>query len=158
MITVDKGITKARTQVPKPIRDLLGEVRNIDEAYINTVRKLNDYTSTTKFYNDVLASGSGKYFFKDLPEISEGGLKFTTRISSDNALNDKYTTPHLAKALGDLASENNNRFLNSPIYNTFFLGPKAFTQESLTTMNPWTHARNVVSALSFTGMNGNLVS
>jgi hypothetical protein len=43
---------------------LLGEVRNLDESYINTVRKLNDYTSTTKFYNDVLASGDGKYFFE----------------------------------------------------------------------------------------------
>jgi hypothetical protein len=154
LITVDKSIARARKQVPKPIRDLLGEVRNLDEAYINTVRKLNNYTSTTKFYNDVLASGDGKYFFQN-PEIAEGGLKFTTRIDSDNALDGLYTTPQLAKSLGELASNNNNRFLNSPIYNTFFLGPKAFTQESLTTMNPFTHVRNVISALSFTGMNGN---
>ena len=154
LITVDKSIARARKQVPKPIRDLLGEVRNLDESYINTVRKLNDYASTTRFYNDVLASGNGKYFF-DKPQIAEGGLKFTTRIDSDNALNGFYTTPQLAKSLGELAASNNNRFLNSPIYNTFFLGPKAFTQESLTTMNPFTHVRNVISALSFTGMNGN---
>jgi len=154
LVTVDKSIARARKQVPKPIRDLLGEVRNLDESYINTVRKLNDYASSTKFYNDVLASGDGKYFFQN-PEIAEGGLKFTTRIDSDNALNGFYTTPQLAKSLGELASNNNNRFLNSPIYNTFFLGPKAFTQESLTTMNPFTHVRNVISALSFTGMNGN---
>jgi len=154
LITVDKSIARGRKQVPKPIRDLLGEVRNLDESYINTVRKLNDYASTTKFYNDVLASGDGKYFFNK-PEIAEGGLKFTTRIDSDNALDGLYTTPQLAKSLGELASNNNNRFLNSPLYNTFFLGPKAFTQESLTTLNPFTHVRNVVSALSFTGMNGN---
>jgi hypothetical protein len=154
LYTLNSGISKARKKVPKSIRDLLGEVRKIDESYINTVRKLNDYTTTTKFYNDVLASGNGKYFF-DNPEIAEGGLKFTTRITSDNALNNKYTTPQLARALGELAESNNNRFLNSPIYNTFFLGPKAFTQESLTTLNPFTHVRNVVSALSFTGMNGN---
>ena len=154
LVTVDKGITKARTQVPKAIRDLLGEYKSIDEAYINTVRKMNNFTSSTKFYNDVLASGNGKYFF-DTPTISEGGLKFTTRIKSDNALNKFYTTEQLAKSLGELAANNNNRFLNSPIYNTFFLGPKAFTQESLTTMNPFTHVRNVISALSFTGMNGN---
>jgi hypothetical protein len=154
LITVNKGITKARTQVPKAIRDLLGEYKSIDEAYINTVRKMNNFTSSTKFYNDVLASGNGKYFF-DTPTISEGGLKFTTPIVSDNALNKFYTTPELAKSLGELAASNNNRFLNSPLYNTFFLGPKAFTQESLTTMNPFTHVRNIISALSFTGMNGN---
>ena len=154
LVTVDKGITKARTQVPKAIRDLLGEYKSIDEAYINTVRKMNNFTSSTKFYNDVLASGNGKYFF-DTPTISEGGLKFSTPIVSDNALNGFYTTPQLAKSLGELAANNNNRFLNSPIYNTFFLGPKAFTQEALTTMNPFTHVRNVISALSFTGMNGN---
>ncbi|HAT63696.1 MAG TPA: hypothetical protein DCS66_03715, partial [Flavobacteriaceae bacterium] len=154
LVTVDKGITKARTQVPKAIRDLLGEYKSIDEAYINTVRKMNNFTSSTKFYNDVLASGNGKYFF-DTPTISEGGLKFSTSIVSDNALNGFYTTPQLAKALGEMAANNNNRFLNSPLYNTFFLGPKAFTQESLTTMNPFTHVRNVISALSFTGMNGN---
>ena len=154
LVTIDKGITKARTQVPKAIRDLLGEVKNIDEAYINSVRKMNDFSTSTKFYNDVLANGNGKYFF-DKPTISEGGLKFTTRIDSDNALNTFYTTPQLANTLGELASNNNNRFLNSPLWNTFFLAPKAFTQESLTTMNPFTHVRNVISATSFTGMNGN---
>ena len=154
LVTIDKGITKARTQVPKAIRDLLGEVKNIDEAYINSVRKMNDFSTSTKFYNDVLANGNGRYFF-DKPTISEGGLKFTTRIDSDNALNTFYTTPQLANTLGELASNNNNRFLNSPIWNTFFLAPKAFSQESLTTMNPFTHVRNVISATSFTGMNGN---
>ena len=83
---------------------------------------MNNFTSSTKFYNDVLASGNGKYFF-DTPTISEGGLKFTTPIVSDNALNGFYTTPQLAKSLGELAASNNNRFLNSPLYNTFFLGP-----------------------------------
>ena len=41
------------------------------------------------------------------------------------------------------------------LYYKAFLAPKAWTQEAKTTLSPITHMRNLISAASFTGMNGN---
>jgi hypothetical protein len=87
--------------------------------------------------------------------IGEGGLEFGSTIISDGPLNGYKTTPEIAKALENISNSKQNADTLASLYYKVFLGPKAFTQEAKTTLSPITHARNVISAASFTGMNGN---
>lgn len=67
-----------------------------------------------------------------------------------------YTTDQLAKTISDQfnTQEVFSGALGS-IYKVSFLPLKALTQEAKTTLNPFTHIRNIISAVSFTGVNGN---
>ena len=94
-------------------------------------------------------------FSSSTTPIGEGGLEFGSTIVSDGPLNGYKTTPEIAKALENISDSKQNADTLASLYYKVFLGPKAFTQEAKTTLSPITHARNVISAASFTGMNGN---
>jgi len=180
----DSEIKKVRNEIPEPLRELLGEVKDPIKQYMRTAAKINTYIADTNFFNTLLKVGKGKYFFeppkvlrKKVPEgdivgetealrkpdefsssttpIGEGGLEFGSTIVSDGPLNGYKTTPEIAKALENISSSKKNADTLASLYYKVFLGPKAFTQEAKTTLSPITHARNVISAASFTGMNGN---
>ncbi len=180
----DSEIKKVRQDIPGPLRELLGEVKDPIKQYMRTAAKINTYIADTNFFNTLLKVGKGKYFFeppkmlkKKVPEgdivaeaealrkpdevassttpIGEGGLEFGSTIVSDGPLNGYKTTPEIAKALENISNSKQNADMLSSLYYKVFLGPKAFTQEAKTTLSPITHARNVISAASFTGMNGN---
>ena len=180
----DSEIKKVRQDIPEPLRELLGEVKDPIKQYMRTAAKINTYIADTNFFNTLLKVGKGKYFFeppkmlrKKVPEgdivaetealrkpdefsssttpIGEGGLEFGSTIVSDGPLNGYKTTPEIAKALENISDSKQNADTLASLYYKVFLGPKAFTQEAKTTLSPITHARNVISAASFTGMNGN---
>ncbi len=175
----DSEIKKVRNEIPGELRELLGEVKDPIKQYMRTAAKINTYIADTNFFNTLLKKGKGKYFFespkmlkKKVPEgdavakegdeftsattpIGEGGLEFGSTIISDGPLNGYKTTPQIADALKNISNSKQNADTLASLYYKVFLGPKAFTQEAKTTLSPITHARNVISAASFTGMNGN---
>jgi len=175
----DNAIKQTREQIPGELRELLGEVKDPIKQYMRTAAKINTYIADTNFFNTLLKKGKGKYFFeppkilrKKVPEgdavakegdeftsattpVGEGGLEFGSTIISDGPLNGYKTTPQIADALKNISNSKQNADNLAELYYKVFLGPKAFTQEAKTTLSPITHARNVISAASFTGMNGN---
>ena len=175
----DNAIKQTREQISGELRELLGEVKDPIKQYMRTAAKINTYIADTNFFNTLLKKGKGKYFFeppkilrKKVPEgdavakegdeftsattpVGEGGLEFGSTIISDGPLNGYKTTPQIADALKNISNSKQNADNLAELYYKVFLGPKAFTQEAKTTLSPITHARNVISAASFTGMNGN---
>ena len=161
----DSAMKKVRGDIQPEIRELLGEIKDPTAQFAESAAKIATYMEDTKFFNAIKDS---PYFFAKNAEIKagpgstpisgatgEGGLEFNTLINSDGALKDMYTTPEIAKALEGIVNSKKNADQLSNLYNAFFLSPKAFTQEAKTTLSPITHARNLISAASFTGMNGN---
>jgi len=161
----DNAIKQTREQIPGELRELLGEVKDPIKQYMRTAAKINTYIADTNFYNTLLKKGKGKYFFEAPKQLrgetvtnvpaGEGGLEFGSTIISDGPLNGYRTTPEIAKALENVSNSKKNADNLASLYYKVFLAPKAFTQEAKTTLSPITHARNVISAASFTGMNGN---
>tara|TARA_R110002012_G_scaffold320432_1_gene544060 strand:+ start:735 stop:4919 length:4185 start_codon:yes stop_codon:yes gene_type:complete len=164
---IDDSVEKVRQQLSPEIRDLLGEVKDPISQYYKAAAKINTYIEDTKFMNAIKQSGNNKYFFEENPTLTkdlaegnpsakgEGGLQFNKRIESEGPLNGFYTTENIAKALENISDSKINADKLSGLYQKLFLVPKAFTQEAKTTLSPITHARNLISAASFTGMNGN---
>ncbi len=154
---VDAEVFKARQQVPKEIRELLGEIKDPSVQLLETSTKINNFLSSSKYYQKLADDGLDKYFFNK-STLSQGGQNFTTQIKTDlwNPLNGKYTTPEIATNIERLSSISQKPGMLSNFYNGFLLAPKAIIQESKTTLSPITHFRNVSSALFFSGINGNL--
>ena len=151
--SIDTGIAKSRQNIPKQIRELLGEVRNPTEAFLETGAKLSKLLGEAKYIDRLRKTGEGKYFFNK-PTFAEGGLQFTKPLNLGGET--VYTTERLAKTISD--QFNPQEVLGGAlgsIYKVSFLPFKALTQEAKTTLNPFTHVRNVISAFSFTGINGN---
>ena len=151
--SIDTGIAKSRQNIPPAIRELLGEVKNPTEAFLETGAKLSKLLGEAKYIDRLKQNGKGKYFF-DQPTFGEGGLSFNKALNLGGET--VYTTERLAKTISD--QFNPQEVLGGAlgsIYKVSFLPYKALIQESKTTLNPFTHVRNVISALSFTGINGN---
>ena len=161
----DDALRKTRSQIPPELRELLGEIKDPIKQYYATAAKINTYIEDTNFYNTLLKKGKNKYFFespKDLKgEVTktvptgEGGVEFGRTIISDGPLNGYRTTPEIAEALNKITNTKGNEEGLANLYYKAFLAPKAWTQEAKTTLSPITHMRNLISAASFTGMNGN---
>ena len=162
----DTALKQVRQDIPEPLRDLLGEVKDPIKQYMRTAAKINTYIADTNFFNTLLKKGKNRFFFEPAKQlrgqqqsstipIGEGGLEFGSTIVSDGPLNGYRTTPEIAKALEGISNSKQNADNLSSIYYKVFLAPKAWTQEAKTTLSPITHARNIISAASFTGMNGN---
>ena len=163
---VDDAVFKTRQQVPEELRALLGEIKDPTAQYYRTAAKINTFIEDTKFFNILKERGLNKFLFEPPPQLKgvpsppggatgQGGVEFTTQITSTGPLNGWYTNKNIAKALDGISDSTRNAEVLSGIYSKLFLAPKAFTQEAKTTLSPITHARNFISAASFTGMNGN---
>mgnify|MGYP003110646092 CR=1 FL=1 len=151
--SIDTGITKSRQNIPPAIRELLGEVKNPTEAFLETGAKLSKLLGEAKYIDRLKQTGKGKYFF-DKPTFAEGGVAFNKALNLGGET--VYTTERLAKTISE--QFNPQEVLGGAlgsIYKVSFLPYKALIQEAKTTLNPFTHIRNVISALSFTGINGN---
>jgi DNA-binding transcriptional MerR regulator len=161
----DDALRKTRSQVPGELRELLGEIKDPIKQYYAAAAKINTYIEDTNFFNTLLKKGKDKYFFEGPKDVKgeitktvptgEGGLEFGRTIISDGPLNGYRTTPEIAEALNKMTSTKGNEDSLAQLYYKVFLAPKAWTQEAKTTLSPITHARNLISAASFTGMNGN---
>ena len=154
--SIDAGITKSRQNIPPAIRELLGEVNDPSQAFLETGAKLSKLLGEAKYIDALKRTGEGKYFFNK-PTFAEGGVQFNTKLNLGGET--VFTTEKLAKTISKQfnpqeGAEGALGALGS-VYKVSFLPFKALIQESKTTLNPFTHIRNVVSALSFTGINGN---
>ena len=153
---LDDAVFKSETNLPPEIKALLGEVKDPLKQYGESVAKIQGFLGSAKYFQKLKDIGENKFFFKG-ETVGEGGLLFNAPIRSSqwNPLDGYYTTPEILQSIDRLTQEAADPSFAMSMYNTLLLGPKALTQEAKTTLSPITHMRNVISALAFTGMNGN---
>ena len=53
----DNAIKQTREQIPGPLRELLGEVKDPIKQYMRTAAKINTYIADTNFFNTLLKKG-----------------------------------------------------------------------------------------------------
>jgi hypothetical protein len=89
----------SRKDIPKELRDVMGENTNVIFNYANTVSKVARFISDQKFLDKTKQEGLGKFLFesKDAPQ------GFNTQIAAEESrtmspLNGLRTTPEIAKA------------------------------------------------------------
>lgn len=154
---VDAEVFKQRRQLPKEIRDLLGETKDASQQYVTSIAKMEDFLNSSRYFQEVYNSGLNKYIFNKA--ATGDGVNFTTPIVTSNPfnpLNGKFTTKEIAKNIAKFSDDTQGGSVLRTLYNTTFLGPKALTQEMKTTLSPITHFRNFISAAAFSAVNGNL--
>tara|TARA_A100000172_G_scaffold76283_1_gene59660 strand:- start:1915 stop:5667 length:3753 start_codon:yes stop_codon:yes gene_type:complete len=157
---LDDAVFKSETNLPPEIKGLLGEVKDPLKQYAESVSKIQGFLGSAKYFQKLKDIGENKFFFNPASKggvVGEGDLLFNAKIESSqwNPLDGWYTTPEILKSVDRLTQEAADPSFAMQMYNTLLLGPKALTQEAKTTLSPITHMRNVISALAFTGMNGN---
>ena len=61
---LNNNIFKAKEDIPEPIRKLMGEIQEVDESFLLTAQKMAKFAEDSRFYDNLLRLGEGKYIFK----------------------------------------------------------------------------------------------
>ena len=61
---LNNNIFKAKGDIPEPIRKLMGEIQEADESFLLTAQKMAKFAEDSRFYDNLLRLGEGKYIFK----------------------------------------------------------------------------------------------
>ncbi|HBT08679.1 MAG TPA: hypothetical protein DEB18_03630 [Leeuwenhoekiella sp.] len=61
---LNNNIFKSKEDVPLAIRKLMGEIENADESFLITAQKMSQFAEKSRFYDNLLRLGEGKYIFK----------------------------------------------------------------------------------------------
>jgi hypothetical protein len=61
---LNNNIFKSKEDVPLAIRKLMGEIENADESFLITAQKMSKFSEDSRFYDNLLRLGEGKYIFK----------------------------------------------------------------------------------------------
>ena len=144
------NILKRRKDIPKPIRELLGEIQDPVAAYIETGTKLANLIEYSKLMNTFLEQGEGTYF-SNAP-ANERDPRFSVKIAAEGnkkwaPLDGYYTTPEMKKALDTF--EQQGFFNMDGKIGTFMrpiLGVNAFVKYGMTVLNIPSVFRNLWGA------------
>lgn len=91
-----------RKDIPKELRDVMGEYKNPVINYTRSVAKMSNFIANERFLRDVLKEGMGKFLFKDGTQPSG----YNALIAAENSrvmepLNGLRTTPQIAAAFAE---------------------------------------------------------
>ena len=168
-LSLKKGILKQKKDIPEPIREFLGEVKNPIENIMFTAHKLGTLASNMQFYDRLAHIGGGgrfgrgpnKYIFKTSNKAwknsPENQKIFNTKIEgTGSTLDGRYTTPEMA-----LAIRNMDAFVASSSFNISenlvtktWAGLSGLSQKMLTVYSHQAQSRNFLGGLQFGLQNG----
>jgi len=151
----DLSIFKKRKDIPKALRDLMGEYIEPDINYAKSVQKMANVIENHKFLTDVREAGMGTIFFTPdaenipphtVPVAAEGN-------PSMEPLSGLHTYPEVAQALNEAYSSEavNNATIRSLLY------LNGIAKLSKTVGSVQTHVRNLLSNTEFAMRNGYLL-
>jgi hypothetical protein len=148
----DLSVMMTRSDVPKQLRDVMGENTNIIFNYANTVGKISRFVADQNFLDAVKAEGAGKFLFtKD--SAPKG---FNTQIAPEESrtmspLSGLRTSPEIAKAFeefGKAYDSTQNPFLHTLAW------LNAVGKANLTVGSVLTQMRNLIGQPFFFLSNG----
>tara|TARA_R110001592_G_scaffold187064_2_gene431657 strand:+ start:275 stop:2884 length:2610 start_codon:yes stop_codon:yes gene_type:complete len=143
----DLNILKARKEIPKEIREFLGEYKDPRINFSRTMDKMAALITNTVFLNEVFESGTGVFLFPDgQPRPIEANKKIAGETSQVMApLNGMWVTEEVYQAFIDAVGSN-----NSPAWYNTIVGVNGKIKSGKTVYSPTTQARNFLSAGLFT--------
>lgn len=140
-----------RKSIPKPIRDLWGEYKRLDENYLNSVRKMAGQVASHSILEDFKKDGLGDIIF----EKPRKG--FATPITAEGndalaPLDGYHVSEEMAQALKDFAEMGKKEI---GTWLKWWLKFNSTAKVSKTIYNPTTHARNFFSNFGYVLANDN---
>ena len=153
---VNTEILKGRKELPEPIRNLMGEIKEPSENIVLTVSKMSRLIETNKFFSTLDKMGNGYYIF-DANDAARNVDRFNVKISGTNsALDGKYTTPEMLKAIKEQESKFISTYNDSVAGKLYknFLTLKGTSQKMKTVYSHVTHFRNALGGMQFATANG----
>ena len=140
-----KGVMKARKDVPKAIRELLGETQDPRATILTSLTRLSNAVEQDEFLKNAWELGRGKYFRTEKDNI------FTKQLPDKNMgdLNGKFTTPEIFR----IFEQEKRWYQNFKVYGWFLQG-KGYGQAAKTVLNHITHMRNTFGGGFFMLANG----
>ena len=177
ILKMDKKVVNPGELFPDYVRKLLGEVKDVDNAVLNTVIQNSKLIYQKKLYDGLVKDGlKNKWLFEtfekaELPRAmggidmvnASGRLQAIPRGKQDLFVSDMFepgsmagskyvTTPEIANAIAKI-DETSRGWMNLPWYRSL-MTLKAGAQFSKTVLSPMTQIRNVTSASMFALANG----
>jgi hypothetical protein len=144
---------KKKTDIPEPIRALMGEIREAPEALIISTAKASRVYEVNNFYRQFNELGkSGGYL------TSKESQRNTAQIKGTNSILDgKYTTPEMLKAL-DRKQEEFTFWTEGLGWGSTMIKEyaslKGLSQSSATILNHGAHIRNALGSIQMAIANG----
>jgi hypothetical protein len=140
-----------RKSIPKPIRDLWGEYKRLDENYLNSVRKMAGQVASHSILEDFKKDGLGDIIF----EKPRKG--FATPITAEGndalaPLDGYHVSEEMAQALKDFAEMGKKEI---GTWLKWWLKFNSLAKVSKTIYNPTTHSRNFFSNFGYVLANDN---
>ena len=138
-----------RKNLPKAVRELLGETKDPRATILNSISKVANAVETDNFLSQAWQLGKGKYFHTNKTGI------YTEQILNRNmgAMYGKYTTPQMARIFKEQSKMSG--FMGTAQKGWgYFLGAKGWGQASKTVLNHITHIRNTIGGATFMLANG----
>ena len=156
-VDVVKGIRskifKRRKDIGKPIRELLGEVKNTEDALILSVDKMSKFYERSRFLDNMFSIGSKqKWLFKNVPEGMDDLIQL--KNTGSKKLDGQWTTKNMEKVIME---EEISLFGKPTTPNEMyknFLSIKSFANRAATVFNTTTHFRNFLGGVQFGLANG----
>lgn len=140
-----------RKSIPKPIRDLWGEYKRLDENYLNSVRKMAGQVASHSILEDFKKDGLGDMIF----EKPRKGYATQVTAEGNDALaplDGYYVSEEMAQALKDFAEMGKKEI---GTWLKWWLKFNSTAKVSKTIYNPTTHARNFFSNFGYVLANDN---
>jgi hypothetical protein len=151
----DLEIFTKRKDVPEPLRELWGEIKDPLANYANTVSKQARMLTNHAFQQEVLAAGLGKYFFEK-ETIDANGRHLHTLVdkhpggeSSMGDLAGKFMTLELKQAFEDYYAPQSMSSVGRA-----YMTAMALTKYAKTVASPVGHVKNMVGNVHFLVANG----
>ena len=134
-----------RKNIDPVLREFLGETTEASYTVFRTLTTLANTTANVRMFDDLLAVGKNKYFFKEgsraYKNVTDSRLK-SSRIEGEmfHALDGYHTTDDIA----ELFLRQKKRLIDNEYMSWYktFLQVKGFGQASATVLNHITHLRN----------------
>ena len=149
---INRGILKRKKDVPKAIREFLGEIESGEEGYYITHLKMSNLLNTARYQKGILEKGLGKFIFeKNDPNRPKN---FVEIKGSAYSILDGYVA---SQDVVDAVIPRQQQRSNSAFVN-FFLDLNGLVKGWLTVYNPASYLRNYISTMVMLGVRGDLNS
>jgi len=142
-----KNIFLKKKEIPTPIRELMGEIKDPRFNLINTINNLTKWLEADKYLTQLKQQGANKYFFRE----PTGRFYKPIEGKQFNPLNGWHTSPEIANIINGMDALNMGSGFN---FYKPFLYAKGFSQTMKTVFNHVTQIRNVQGGALMTMFNG----
>jgi hypothetical protein len=148
----DLSVMMTRSEVPKQLRDVMGENTNVIFNYANTISKISRFVADQQFLDAVKKEGAGSFLFtKDNAPKGFNTLIAPEESRTMSPLSGLRTTPEIAKAFEEFGKAYDAK-ANPALYAFGWLN--AVGKANLTVGSLFTQARNLIGQPFFFLANG----